>query len=242
MPALARSHVRVCLATALAWMLGVAHAQPAAAPAPVWIEQSGLLAASRLWIAPEQADALRSLPVETLELRVDWVAPADREDGTTQAERESLLDATARALMAPAPGTAPMPLPMPASAEPGVRYRIEARITEVWRPHRLVNVVLAAMPWPLAPLFSQGGAATEVRLVDTADDTRPLARFECRRHAGVLQFYNAFWRIEHTRAALTGCARDFRIALHAPAAAPGPPAREARRDLTTLAASGNSPN
>jgi hypothetical protein len=219
-------------------MLSSALAQPA--PAPVWIEQSGLLAASRLWISPEQADALRSLPVETLELRVDWVAAADREDGTTQAERESLLDATARALMAPAPGTAPMPLP--ASAEPGVRYRIEARITEVWRPHRLVNVMLAGMPWPLAPLFTQGGAATEVTLVDTADDTRPLARFECRRHAGVLQFYNAFWRIEHTRTALTGCARDFRIALRSPPAAPGALAREARRDLTTLAASGSSPH
>ncbi|MCX7227521.1 MAG: hypothetical protein NTW15_00630 [Burkholderiales bacterium] len=106
-----------------------------------------------------------------------------------------------------------------------------------------MNVVLAVLPWPLAPLFSQGGAATEMTLVDTADDTHPIARFECRRHAGVLQFYNAFWRVAHTRIALTDCAREFHAALRR---APVPPdaaplaGAAAHRPLGSLAVVGAS--
>jgi hypothetical protein len=234
MPRGARSLFPLLVAAALATTLTAAHAQSDAAPD--WTETKGLLSASRVWISPGRAEGLRTQPVETHEVRVDWTAAVDLEDGTTQAERASLLDATALALMAP--GTRPQVRPEAGAAAPpaardetSVRYRIEARITEVWRPYRLVNVVLAVLPWPLAPLFSQGGAATEMTLVDTADDTLPIARFECRRHAGVLQFYNAFWRVAHTRAALTDCAREFHAALRrapvSPDAAPlaGAPAR-----------------
>ena len=112
----------------------------------------------------------------------------------------------------------------------------------MWRPYRLLNVVLAVLPWPLAPLFSQGGAATEMTLVDAADDTHPIARFECRRHAGILQFYNAFWRIEHTRSALTGCAREFRVALQQSAAAPiALNGAAGRGGVTSLAVANGSP-
>jgi hypothetical protein len=246
MPRSARPLMPLLVAAALGTTLAAAHAQSDATPD--WTETNGLLSASRVWIAPGRAEGLRTRPVETHEVRVDWTASVDLEDGTTQAERESLLDATALALMAPGPrpqvspeaGAAAPPAPR---AEPSVRYRIEARITEVWRPHRLVNVVLAVMPWPLAPLFSQGGAATEMALVDSADDTRPVARFECRRHAGVLQFYNAFWRIAHTRVALTDCAREFHAALRRPFGVPGASAvgTAARGPLGALGVVNGSP-
>ena len=219
MPRSARPLMPLLVTAALGTTLTAAHAQSDAAPD--WTETKGLLSESRVWIAPDRAEGLRTRPVETPEIRVEWTASVELEDGTTQTERETLLDVTALALRAPGPrpevrreagpGTPPT-----LRAEPSVRYRIEARITEVWRPYRLVNVVLAVMPWPLAPLFSQGGAATEMALVDTADDTQPIARFECRRHAGVLQFYNAFWRVAHTRAALTDCAHEFHAALRRP--------------------------
>ncbi len=215
MPGAARPLLRLCLAAVLGTALASAHAH--SEPALPWTETQGLLNMSRIWVSPERAEGLRTLPVQTPDVRVDWTAGVALEDGATQAEREMLLDATALALMSSGARPATVSLP----DETGVRYRIEARITEVWRPHRLVNVVLAVLPLPLAPLFSQGGAATEMTLVDTADDTRPIARFECRRYAGVLQFYNAFWRVAHTRAALTDCAREFHAALRRPPAVPG---------------------
>ena len=246
MPRGARSLIPLLVAAVLGTPLTGAHAQSDAAPD--WTETKGLLSASRVWISPGRAEGLRTLPVETHEVRVDWTASVELEDGTTQAEREMLLDATALALMAPGPrpqvspeaGAATPPAPRDQTS---VRYRIEARITEVWRPYRLVNVVLAVLPWPLAPLFSQGGAATEMTLVDTADDTLPIARFECRRHAGVLQFYNAFWRVAHTRTALTDCAREFHAALRRPAGVPDaafPVAAPAHRSLGSLAVVGAS--
>jgi hypothetical protein len=219
MPRAARPLTGLLVAAALGTTLTAAHAQSDVAPN--WTETKGMFSASRVWISPSRAEGLRTLPLETHEVRVDWTASIELEDGTTQAERESLLDATALALMTPGPRSEVRPEAGPETPPAlrdgsSLRYRIEARITEVWRPHRLINVVLAVLPWPLAPLFSQGGAATEMALVDTADDTHPIARFECRRHAGVLQFYNAFWRVAHTRAALTDCAREFHAALRRP--------------------------
>jgi hypothetical protein len=215
MPGGARPLLRICLAAMLGTALVSAHAQ--SDPGPSWTETQGLLNTSRVWVSPERAEGLRAHPMQTSDVRIDWTAGVELEDGTTQTERDMLLDTIALALMSPnaRPGTRSV------TDETSVQYRIEARVTEVWRPHRLVNVMLAVLPWPLAPLFSQGGAATEMTLVDTADDTRPIARFECRRYAGVLQFYNAFWRVAHTRAALTDCAREFHAALRRPPGASG---------------------
>jgi hypothetical protein len=56
----------------------------------------------------------------------------------------------------------------------------------------------------------------------------------------VLQFYNAFWRVAHTRAALTDCAREFHAALRRPAgvaAAAFPVATPARGPLAVVDAS-----
>ncbi|RPH40257.1 MAG: hypothetical protein EHM87_22550 [Burkholderiales bacterium] len=232
----ARPWYQACLAAALLSLAPHARAEPD----PGWTEQRGLLSASRSWISPEHVEGLRATPLAGAEVRIDWTARPGQDDGVTQAERDALMDATALALL-PVSAQPVRPSSTGTSrAEAGPRYRIEARITEVWRPNRLVNVVLAAMPWPLAPLFSQGGASAEMQLVPVDDDTQPVAHFECRRHAGVLQFYNAFWRIEHTRAALTDCARDFHAALrHPAAAAPGGPAQGG---MATLAAAQRTPN
>jgi hypothetical protein len=246
MPRAARPLIGLLVSAALGTTLTAAHAQ--SDTAPNWTETKGMLSASRVWISPSRAEDLRTLPLETHEVRVDWTAGVDLEDGTTQAERESLLDATALALMTPGPRPEVRPAAVPgtpAALRDGtsVRYRIEARITEVWRPYRLINVVLAVLPWPLAPLFSQGGAATEMVLVDTADDTHQIARFECRRHAGVMQFYNAFWRVAHTRAALTDCAREFYAALRRPPGVPDASAVDAaaRGPLGALVVVNGSP-
>lgn len=233
----ARSLLKRCLAAVLSTALASAHAQ--SEPATAWTETQGLLNASRVWVLPERAEGLRTGPMQALDVRVGWTAGVEHEDGTTQAEREMLLDATALALMSL--GAQPWAGSVP--DETRAHYRIEARITEVWRPHRLMNVVLAVLPWPLAPLFSQGGAATEMALIDTADSRRPIARFECRRYAGVLQFYNAFWRVAHTRAALTDCAREFHAALRRPPGVPGaafPASAPTRGPLESLAVVGGS--
>ncbi|MCX7227520.1 MAG: hypothetical protein NTW15_00625 [Burkholderiales bacterium] len=97
MPGGARPLLKLCLAAVLGTALASAHAQ--SEPAPAWTETQGLLNMSRVWVSPERVEGLRTLPVQTPDVRVDWTAGAELEDGTTQAEREMLLDATALALM-----------------------------------------------------------------------------------------------------------------------------------------------
>ena len=200
-----------------------------------WTERRLWLGSLRWWADPAHLERLRALAGAGLDLdvRVEWAVPALADQGITPAEREVLCDAKSTALRAgaatpPASGAATQagaPADSagcadgataaggPAGAEggPAPGYGLLARVTEAWRPHRLLNVLIVALPGPSAPFMTQGGAASAIEVVDAAG--RAVAGFECRGYAGLAQMVHAFGRIGHTRAALRECARAFHSTL-----------------------------
>ncbi len=204
-----------------------------------WVERTQWLGSLRWWADPVHAERLRALAQAGIVVRVEWAVPANADDGITADEREALCGAKSIALRAGAgagrdtgadppapPGTASeavgavegcaggVPLagvPLRADGTPVPGYGLRARVTDAWRPYRLLNLLLVALPGPSAPFMTQGGAASEIEVVDTAG--RAVAGFECRGYAGIAQFVHAFGRIGHTRAALRECARAFHATL-----------------------------
>ncbi len=215
-----------------------------------WIERRQWLGSLRWWADPEHVERLRALSQAGVAVRVEWAVPADADDGITPAEREVLCGAKSIALRSgagtgPDAGTEPAAavdvdgcagrgtltgVPLRADGTPVPGYGLRARVTDAWRPYRLLNLLLVALPGPSAPFMTQGGAASEIEVVDDAG--RAVAGFECRGYAGIAQFVHAFGRIGHTRAALRECARAFHATLRdgrlpgdaTGAGADGPPA------------------
>lgn len=179
-----------------------------AAPDRDWTERTLFLGSLRWWADPAHVARLRALRADVLELRVDWAVPEGAEDGLTAIERDTLRDAKAAALREGAPGDAAGDAA--SAAAPG-GYALRARVTEAWRPHRLLNVLIVALPGPSAPFMTQGGAAAAIDVVDA--EGRAVAGFECRGYAGVMRFVHAFGRIGHPRGALQDCAEAFRATL-----------------------------
>lgn len=204
-----------------------------------WVERRQWLGALRWWSDPAHAERLRALAQSGIVVRVEWAVPADADDGITPAEREVLCGAKSIALRSgggPGPdadagsqastaggsgavgavegcagGGTLAGVPLRADGTPVPGYGLRARVTDAWRPYRLFNLLIVALPGPSAPFMTQGGAASEIEVVDAAG--RAVAGFECRGYAGIAQFVHAFGRIGHTRAALRECARAFHATL-----------------------------
>jgi hypothetical protein len=173
-----------------------------------WTERRGLLGGLRWWVDPRHVEALRTLQPGTADLRVEWAVPAGADGDVSGDEREILRAAKEAALRAPPAGTPQIGSPAAATAvPPGSPYRVRARVTETWRPYRLLNVLIVALPGPGAPFVTQGGAAVEIEVLDA--EGAAVAGFECRGYAGVTRFFGAFARIAHARGALEDCAGAF---------------------------------
>ncbi len=215
-----------------------------------WVERRQWLGSLRWWADPAHAERLRALAQAGIVVRVEWAVPAGADDGITPDEREALCGAKSIALRTGAgagldagaeppapPGGVPggavavegcagggtlAGVPLRADGTPVPGYGLRARVTDAWRPYRLLNLLLVALPGPSAPFMTQGGAASEIEVVDGSG--RAVAGFECRGYAGIAQFVHAFGRIGHTRAALRECARAFHATLrdgHLPGDATG---------------------
>lgn len=185
--------------------------------APQWSEQRNLQGTMRWWIDPSSRDALRTMPLSDMPAQVAWRVAGAHDEDLSDDERHALIARAFEALR-DGPGTPPGPAAGTPSApaapvDPSApRFRVLATILDAWRPHRLVNAVLLALPWPMAPLFTQGGAASTVEVVDT-ERNRTVATFECRKSAGYGQLLYSFARIEHAGSALGQCAQALRATL-----------------------------
>lgn len=192
-----------------------------AVTASEWSEQRNLHGSMRWWIEPASRDALRAMPLSAMPAQVSWRVTGAHDEDLSDDERHALIarafealgDRTSAASAASAASASVAADPATVPAEPAApRFRVLATILDAWRPHRLVNAVLLALPWPMAPLFTQGGAASSVEVVDTERNVT-VAGFECRKSAGYGQLLFSFARIRHAGSALDQCTEALRATL-----------------------------
>jgi hypothetical protein len=99
--------------------------------------------------------------------------------------------------------------------------RLEVLVKEVWRPHRLFNMLMFALPIPgSGPLLAaRGGIGLTFRVVDLKTRAE-LAEFSCRRRAGIDSLAGLLGRAADAKAAARSCVAQAIQALETGVAPP----------------------
>jgi hypothetical protein len=92
------------------------------------------------------------------------------------------------------------------TARPEPSLRLEVMVTEVWRPMRMLNALLFAIPIPgSGPLLaSRGGISIESTVLDHRTNA-VLARLKCSQRAGLSSLAGLFGRVSDAKIAARQC-------------------------------------
>lgn len=92
------------------------------------------------------------------------------------------------------------------TARPEPSLRLEVMVTEVWRPMRMLNALLFAIPIPgSGPLLaSRGGISIESTVFDHRTNA-VLARLKCSQRAGLNSLAGLFGRVSDAKVAARQC-------------------------------------
>jgi hypothetical protein len=92
------------------------------------------------------------------------------------------------------------------TARPEPSLRLEVMVTEVWRPMRVLNALLFAIPIPGSGpiLASRGGISIESTVFDHRTNA-VLARLKCSQRAGLSSLAGLFGRVSDAKIAARQC-------------------------------------
>jgi hypothetical protein len=92
--------------------------------------------------------------------------------------------------------------------------RLEVLVREVWRPNRLLNLLMFVIPIPgSGPLLAtRGGIVIEASILDLKSRTT-IARFGCRKRGDLTSLFGIFGRASDATAAMKYCTERLLDAL-----------------------------